>query len=67
MSRYHYHGGGNLVPSPQCGFGFEATLHFTALRAEIKHFRIHKKCYFPVKFVISSNIFVHDCRDNHVG
>ena len=24
-SRGHYHGDGNLVPSPRCGFGFEAT------------------------------------------
>ena len=23
-SRDHYHGDGNLVPSPRCGFGFEA-------------------------------------------
>ena len=23
-SRDHYHGDGNLVPSPLCGFGFEA-------------------------------------------
>ena len=23
-SRDHYHGNGNLVPSPRCGFSFEA-------------------------------------------
>ena len=40
--------------------GFEAA--FSALRPEIKHFRIHKKCYFPVKFVVSANIFFCDCR-----
>ena len=27
-----------------------------------KLFRIHKKCYFSVKFVVSANIFVQDCR-----
>ena len=32
---------------------------FSALRPEIKHFRIHKKCYFPVKFVVSLIIFVN--------
>ena len=52
------HGDGNLVPSRRCGFGFEAA---SALRPEIKHFRIHKKCYFRVKFVVSANIFVQDC------
>ena len=37
---------------------------FSALRPKIKHFRIiyiHKKCYFPVKFVGSLIIFVSDC------
>ena len=28
----------------------------------MNHFRIHKKCYFPVKFVVSLNIFARDCR-----
>ena len=35
---------------------------FSALWPEIKHFRIHKNSYFPVKFVVSSIIFVQDCR-----
>ena len=38
---------------------------FSALWPEIKHFRIHKKCYFPVNFVASSIIFVHDCRKSY--
>ena len=50
----------NLVPSLRCGFGFEA-----AFRPEIKHFRIHKNCYFPVKFVVSAIIFVNSCRFNN--
>ena len=29
---------------------------------KINHFRIHNKCYFPVKFVVSLIIFVHHCR-----
>ena len=28
----------------------------------MNHFRIDNKCYFPVKFVVSLNIFVRDCR-----
>ena len=28
----------------------------------MNHLRIDKKCYFPVKFVVSLNIFVRDCR-----
>ena len=36
--------------------------YFEALRPKINHFRIHKKCYFPVKFVVSLIIYVHDCR-----
>ena len=31
------------------------------MRPKINHFRIHKKCYFPVKFVVSLIIFVNDC------
>ena len=27
-SRDHYHGDGNLVPSPWCGFSFEAAFQF---------------------------------------
>ena len=34
---------------------------FSSLRPEIKHFRIRKKCYFPVKFVVCAIIFVNDC------
>ena len=45
------------MPSPRCGFSFEA-----ALRPKINHFRIYQKCYFPVKFVVSPNIFLWDCR-----
>ena len=26
-----------------------------ALRPEIKHFHVHKNCYFPVKFVVRKN------------
>ena len=29
---------------------------------KINHFRIHQKCYFPVKFLVIPNIFVGDCR-----
>ena len=32
------------------------------MRPKFNHFRIHEKCYFPVKFVVSLNIFVRDCR-----
>ena len=46
---------GNLVPSPRCGFCFEAA--FQALRPKINHFRIYKKCYFPIKFVVSAHYF----------
>ena len=46
------------MPSPRCGFCFEAAYQ----RPKINHFRIHKNCYFPVKFVISLIIFVRDCR-----
>ena len=56
-SRDNYHEDGNLVPNHRCGFVFKA-----ALRPEIKHFRIRKKCYFPVKFVVCAIIFVNDCR-----
>ena len=35
---------------------------FSALRPKINHFRIYKKCYFPVKFVVRLIIFVNDCR-----
>ena len=28
----------------------------------MNHLRIDKKCYIPVKFVVSLNIFVRDCR-----
>ena len=56
-SRDHYHEDGKLVPSPWCGLSF----CFSALRPKINHYRIHKKCYFPVKFVVSLIIFVRDC------
>ena len=54
-SRDHYHEDGNLVPSPRWGFCF------SALRPKINHFRIQKKCYFLVKFVVSLITFVNDC------
>ena len=38
------------MPSPRRGFCFEAA--FQLWRPKINHFRIHKKCYFPVKFVV---------------
>ena len=34
-SRDHYHEGGNLVPRPPCGFGFEAVFHFCGLKLNI--------------------------------
>ena len=37
---------------------------FSALRPKSNHFRIHKKCYFPVKFLVSLIIFVRDCSSN---
>ena len=49
-------------PSAQSSVWFWFRSCFSALRPEIKHLRIHKKCYFPAKFVVSANIFVHDCR-----
>ena len=39
----------------------EILILFSALRPEIRHFRIHKNCYFPVKLVVSAIIFVHSC------
>ena len=33
-----------------------------SLDDKIDHFRIQKKCYFLVKFVVSVIIFVRDCR-----
>ena len=57
-SREHYHEDDNLVPSPRCGFSFEAA--FQLLRYKINIFRIHKKCYFPVKFVVFPFIFAQD-------
>ena len=48
---------GYLVP----GFRFEKS-GFSALRPKLNTFRIRKKCYFAVKFVVSLIIFVNDCR-----
>ena len=59
-SRNNNHEDGNLVPSPPCGC-------FSALKPKINHFGIHKKCYFPVKFVVYSLIiFVNDCGSGSV-
>ena len=41
------------MPSPRCGFSFEVVF-----QPKINDFRIHKKCYFPVKFLVSLIIFV---------
>ena len=48
-------------PSAQSSLWFWFRNCFSALRPEIKHFRIHKKCYFPVKCVVSLISFVMDC------
>ena len=34
-SRDHYHEDGNLVPSPRCGFGFEAVFQLCGLKLNI--------------------------------
>ena len=60
-SRDHYQEDGSLVPSPRCRFCFEA-----ALRPKINHFRIHKKCYFPVKFVVKSHYFLRMIGRYHI-
>ena len=48
-------------PSVQSSLWFLFRICFPTLRPEIKHFRIHKKCYFSVKFVVSVIIFVNVC------
>ena len=53
-------------PSSQSSVWFLFRSCFSALRPKINYFRIHKKCYFPVKVVVSLNIFVRDCRLNTV-
>ena len=48
-------------PSAQSSVWFWFRSCFSALRPEIRQFRIHKNCYFPVKFVVSAIIFVQAC------
>ena len=49
-TRGHYHEDGNLVPSPRCGLSFEVAFQLWCLK--FNNFRIHRKCEFPVKFVV---------------
>ena len=48
-------------PSSQSSVWFLFRSCFSALRPKINHFRIHQKCYFPVKFVVSLIILLRDC------
>ena len=50
----------NLVSSPRYGFSFETDFQLWGLKLTISVY-IHKKCYFPVKFVVSLITFVRDC------
>ena len=46
-SHDYYHEDGHLVPSPQCGFCFEAAFHLNT-------FHRPRRLHFPTKFVILS-------------
>ena len=37
-SRDHYHGDGNLVPSPRCGFSFEASFQLWGLKLTLSEY-----------------------------
>ena len=40
-SRDHYHEDGNLVPSPRCGFSFEAVFQLWGLKLTISVYMIN--------------------------
>ena len=52
-----------MAPSAKSSVWFLFRSCFSAFGSKINHFGIHKKCYFPVKFVVSLIIFVNDCRN----
>ena len=50
------------MPSPRCGFSFEAAFQLRGLKLTISVYI--KKCYFPVNFVVFPFIYEQDCLKN---
>ena len=53
------------MPSPRYGFRFEAEFQLCNLNLSLSVYLRTKKCYFPAKFVVCSNIFARHCSSTY--